>query len=116
MSSLYHTGATQLVYPRNVICTWKPIIVYRKGEPGKFQNPVVDSIANDYREKNFHDWGQGESAVGYLMKNFSDPNELVLEPFAGGGTTLKVAKDLKRKCIGIEIDSQYMDVIKSRLQ
>jgi DNA modification methylase len=49
------------------------------------------------------------------MKSFSNPNDLVLDPFLGGGTTLAVAKDLKRRCIGIEIDPQYMDVIKSRL-
>jgi hypothetical protein len=97
-----------------VVCTWKPIIVYRKGEPGKFDNTLVDSIADDYREKDFHHWGQGESAVAYLMKSLSVPNELVLDPFVGGGTTLAVAKELKRKCIGIEKDAQYLDAIKSR--
>ncbi len=75
---------------------------------------MVDSIADDYREKDFHDWGQGESAVAYLMETLSAPNDSVLDPFAGGGTTLTVAKALKRKCIGIEIDAQYMDAIKSR--
>ena len=114
MISLYHTGQTQLVHARNAVCTWKPILVYRKGEPGKFENTLVDSIADDYRDKDFHDWGQGESAVSYLMRTFSAPNELVLDCFAGGGTTLAVAKALKRKCIGIEIDAQYMDAIKSR--
>ena len=114
MISLYHTGPTQLVHPRNAVCTWKPILVYRKGEPGKFENTLVDSIADDYRDKDFHDWGQGESAVSYLMRTFSAPNELVLDCFAGGGTTLAVAKALKRKCIGIEIDAQYVDAIKSR--
>jgi hypothetical protein len=114
MVALHHTGPTQLIYPRNAVCTWKPILVYRKGEPGKFENTLVDSIADDYRDKDFHEWGQGESAVGYLMKTLSDPNDLVLDPCAGGGTTLSVAKALKRRCIGIEIDPKYMDAIKSR--
>ena len=112
--SLYHTGQTQQVHARNAVCTWKPILVYRKGEPGKFDNTLVDSITNDYRDKEFHNWGQGESAVSYLMRTFSSPNDLVMDPFAGGGTTLAVAKALKRKCIGIEIDAQYIDAIKSR--
>lgn len=113
--ALFHTGATQLVHPRKVIGTWKPILIYRKGDPGKFDEAFVDSFMDDYRDKDFHEWGQGESAVGYLMKSLSKPGDLVLEPFAGGGTTLVVAKDLMRKCIGIEIDSQYIDVIKSNL-
>ncbi len=115
MVVLHHTGQKQLVHARNAICTYKPILVFRKGKPGKFDNTIVDSISNDYREKDFHEWGQGESAVGYLMKTFSTPNDLVLDPFVGGGTTLAVAKALKRKCIGIEKDQRYMDVIKSRL-
>jgi DNA (cytosine-5)-methyltransferase 1 len=119
MISLYQTQATQIVHPRNVVCTWKPILIYRNGAPGKIESctgrALVDSFMTDFRDKDFHEWGQGESAVGYLMKIFSNPNELVLEPFAGGGTTLAVAKALKRRCVGIEKDPQYMDVIKSRL-
>jgi hypothetical protein len=114
MVALHHNGPTQLVHPRNAICTWKPILIFRKGKAGKFENTLVDGIADDYRDKDFHDWGQGESAVSYLMRTFSSPNDLVLDPFAGGATTLAVAKALKRKCIGIEIDAQYMDAIKSR--
>jgi ParB/RepB/Spo0J family partition protein len=112
---LHHTGQKQLVHARNAICTYKPILIFRKGKPGKFDRTIVDSISNDYREKDFHEWGQGESAVGYLMKTFSTPNDLVLDTFVGGGTTLSVAKALKRKCIGIEKDQRYMDIIKSRL-
>lgn len=115
MVVLHHTGQKQLVHARNAICTYKPILIFRNGKPGKFDDTIVDSISNDYREKDFHEWGQGESAVGYLMKTFSTPNDLVLDPFVGGGTTLAVAQALKRKCIGIEKDQRYMDVIKSRL-
>ena len=114
MVALHHNGPTQLVHPRNAICTWKPILIFKKGEAGKFENTLVDGIADDYQDKDFHDWGQGESAVSYLMRTFSAPNELVLDCFAGGGTTVAVAKALKRKCIGIEIDAQYLDAIKSR--
>jgi DNA modification methylase len=48
------------------------------------------------------------------MKTLSDPNDMVLDPCAGGGTTLAVAKALKRRCVGIEIDPKYMDAIKCR--
>lgn len=43
------------------------------------------------------------------------PNDLVFDPFAGTGTTLVVAHQLKRKSIGIEIDPSYVEVIKKRL-
>lgn len=116
---LRHSGPTQLVQSRTIVCAWKPILIFRNGIPGNIHSwsghALVDFINNDYRDKEFHEWGQGKSAVGYLMKTFSRPNDLVLDPFAGGGTTLVVARQLHRRCIGIEIDEQYINTIKTNL-
>ncbi len=44
------------------------------------------------------------------------PGDTVLDPFAGTGTTLVVAYQLKRNSIGIEIDPYYVNVIRERLK
>ena len=44
------------------------------------------------------------------------PDGTVLDPFAGSGTTLVAAKRLKRKYMGIELNSKYVDMIHERLK
>jgi DNA modification methylase len=51
-----------------------------------------------------------------LTKLFSYKDEIVLDPFMGSGTTLKVALELGRRCVGYEIDLELLDVVKEKLK
>jgi len=50
-----------------------------------------------------------------LIKLFSFKGEVVLDPFTGSGTTLKVAVELERKAVGYEIDIELLDVVRKKL-
>ena len=45
----------------------------------------------------------------------SNENDLILDPFAGSGTALRVCQQVNRKCIGIEINPDYVEMIQKRL-
>lgn len=50
-----------------------------------------------------------------LVRLFTDPGDLILDPFAGSGTTLLAARLEGRRAIGIEISSEYVEVARKRL-
>ena len=56
-----------------------------------------------------------EEIVRRCVRLFTFEGDVVLDPFTGSGTTLKVAKELKRKFIGYEIVKDYEDIITKKL-
>ena len=52
----------------------------------------------------------------WFINLFTLPGDVVLDPFMGSGTTLKVAKELHRRSIGIDINLQYFDIVANSLQ
>ena len=74
------------------------------------------SIAPERNMKKYkHDAMFPEELVKRLLKLFSYKNDIVLDPFNGAGTTTKVAKQLSRKFIGIDISEEYCKTAESRI-
>lgn len=56
-----------------------------------------------------------EELPSRCIKLFSYKGDVILDPFCGTGTTLKVALDLKRSCVGIDKSKKYCDITKERV-
>jgi len=56
-----------------------------------------------------------ESLAKDHITSWSNPDDIVLDPFAGSGTTCKAAKELNRQWCGIEINPEYCKIAEARL-
>ncbi len=57
-----------------------------------------------------------ESFVEYILKNYTKKTALIIDPFAGLGTTLKVSEKMNHTAYGFEIDYSRYQYIKKQLQ
>lgn len=67
-------------------------------------------------EGNIHPTVKPIKLMEYLVRLVTPENGLVLDPFAGSGTTLKACSNLNRNYIGIEMNKEYIDIINERLK
>jgi len=73
-------------------------------------------VAGTFKEREgFHGCQMPEQLLGRIIRASSRPQELVVDPFGGSGTTLCVAKKLGRQWMGFELSDDYVKYIKQRL-
>lgn len=63
-----------------------------------------------------HPTQKPEGLIERMVLSSSDENDYILDPFAGSGTTLRVCQQLNRNCVGVEINPDYVKLIKERLE
>ncbi len=74
-------------------------------------------VCGTFKERaGWHGCQMPEQILGRIIKACSNPNDLVLDPFAGSGTTLIVAKKLDRRFIGFELSENYAKQVQRRLE
>jgi site-specific DNA-methyltransferase (adenine-specific) len=66
-------------------------------------------------DKNGHPCPKPLEWMLWLVNLASEPTDVILDPFAGSGTTLRAAKDLGRRAIGIEVNEAYCQIIVRQL-
>ena len=98
------------------------ILFFRKGKAKRINNcgtADVLEIPNKKLKgedgKNLHDTEKPVELMKILIENSSKKNDIVLEPFAGCGSTLLACKETGRNFIGFELDKHYHSIAEKRL-
>ncbi len=73
-------------------------------------------VCGTFKERRgWHGCQMPEQLLGRIIRVSSHPEDIVLDPFAGSGTTLVVAKKLGRRWLGFELSKNYAKKIETRL-
>lgn len=84
-------------------------------------SPIHDTwyfarVAGTFKEREgFHGCQMPEQLLARIIRTSSRPQQLVLDPFGGSGTTMCVAKKLGRQWMGFELSEDYAKYINERL-
>ena len=99
-----HIGGWNEPHAR-VLSKWKPILVFSKGGFPRRGQWCDVSLVNQ-KEKDWHPWQQPLAEVEMLVRYFSDPGDLVVDPCGGGFTTAVACRNLGRRCLACDVDKQ----------
>lgn len=76
---------------------------------------VLKSPPND-NDKQFHEWGQSLGGMKDIVERFTDPGDVILDPFTGGGTTGVAAVSMGRRFIGTDIERGNIETTERRVK
>ena len=101
----------------------RKLIDYRKAVPTVYNTEKVPGNVWDFARVRYrmdeyenHPTQKPIALMERIIKASSNEGGLVLDPFSGTFTTCAVAKELKRNCIGIELQDEYVKIGLRRLQ
>lgn len=99
--SISDTYTSFLPSYESILWGWKP----GEGDYRRFfSRPIPESMAIPRTDLRWHENEKPTLLLDAFIEASSDPNEVVLDPFAGGGSTLASAFGLGRSYLGVEID------------
>lgn len=95
---------------------WEGVAILHRDGKARWNNGGYPGVWRHNIDKDGnHPTGKPQPLFEDFVRQFTDPGETILDPFAGSGTTLLAAKAMRRKAIGIEADPHWCEVAIARL-
>ena len=95
------------------------MILVKRGELGAFNQLHWSQMTGVYDDrlitKPEHPYEEPLALIERLVRIYTNPGDLIFDPFMGSGTTLVAAHNLGRDAVGCELELDYYNLTKSNL-
>lgn len=95
---------------------YEPCLLYLNGEPNPLEKPISDVWRFNRVMQPVHSCEKPVGLMEYITNTFSKPNDLILDPFIGSGTTAVACAKHQRNFIGFELEQKYVDIANKRVK
>lgn len=125
----HKTDPPPLIYRTKFRFSYEMLLWCRKGKKHYFNYDAMFRMAKEEmhdvwtlpavrmseKQYGYHPTQKPEELLKRIIIASTKIDDLILDPFLGSGTTAAVAKELNRRCIGIEKDDEYFDIARRRV-
>jgi len=108
-------GNMQRIWTYELNTLYSPLLWYSKGSPRRGAFMRRDYVLRLPGKLN-HKWAKGESGVRSWIEHFTAPQDIILDPFCGGGTIPAMCKMLGRRWLAFEIDPDVAERARERVR
>jgi len=114
-----NSGPAMKAHKWNALCLHKQILVFQKVPEGsdiRAARRCFADVVRGFKQKRYHKWQQSVHDVLGILDRFMVPGEILLDPYAGTGTSLIAGNLLGMDWIGFELDPNTHAIAVRELQ
>jgi ParB family chromosome partitioning protein len=118
----YYMGDTKAnVSAAKIATSWKPLLMFTRNDAENLRFVCSDYFSAAHNtadgvQKELHHWQQSLGGFIQIVERFTEPGELVVDPFLGSGTTAVACLRLGRQFVGCDTDAGAVAIARRRVQ
>ena len=112
--AIFYKGDNFFMNSRHIQVAWKPVLWYVKGD--RDAKWCKDALTDNGKDKRYHRWQQSTTPAIWYIRQLTDLNDVILDPFCGWGTYPAACKMLGRHYLAFEIDSAVAADARQRMR
>jgi ParB family chromosome partitioning protein len=118
----YYMGDTKAnVSAAKIATSWKPLLVFTRYDAENLRFVCSDYFSAAHNtadgvQKELHHWQQSLDGFTEIVQRFTEPGDLVVDPFLGSGTTAVACLRLGRQFVGCDTDADAVAIARRRVQ